>query len=107
MIVALAILVGVMVALAVYLILDKNLIRILFGFGLLNHATNLALVSMSGSPVNKLAPIVKDLQANYADPTPQALILTAIVIGFGVSVYMVVLIYKIFKTEDTLNMKEL
>ena len=103
----LAILIGVLFGAATYLILQKGFIRILFGFALLNHAGNLAILSVSGSPEGKLAPIVSLPNIQYADPLPQALILTAIVIGFGVSAYLVVLMYRIYIDYNTTSLTKL
>ena len=100
-------LIGIMMSCAAYLILQKGLVQMLFGFSLMTHAANLFLLILSGSPTNKIAPIVTDTQLPYADPLPQALILTAIVIGFGVTAYLIVLLYKIFKENQTTNYEDL
>lgn len=108
MITLIAILVWVLFACGIYLILEKSLIRILIGFSLLTHAANLLLISVSGSPLGKEAPIVTDSSyINSVDPLPQALILTAIVIGFGVTVYLVVMMYKLFTTHHTTDASEM
>lgn len=83
----------VMYAVGVYLLLDRSLTRILLGFLLVGNATNLLIFLMSGSFGS--APIVGgDDDADMSDPLPQAFILTAIVITFGVSAFMLALIYR-------------
>ena len=54
-----------------------------------------------------LAPVVLDPSAPMVDPLPQALILTAIVIGFGVAAYLVFLLYRLFLDQKTPNAAEL
>ena len=90
-----ALLVGVLFAGATYLILQRSFVKILFGFVILSNAANLLVLSMSGRPDGKGAPIVLDPNAPMVDPLPQALILTAIVIGFGVIAYLVLLLYRL------------
>lgn len=90
-----ALLVGFLFGAAVYLILSRRFVRLLFGFLLLSNAANLFVLSMSGDPA-ALAPPLADLPGPHVDPLPQALILTAIVIGFGTTVYLVFLLYRYF-----------
>jgi multicomponent Na+:H+ antiporter subunit C len=83
-----AIAVGVLVAAGVFLILRRGLVRITFGFILLSHAVNLLLMAAGGLG-RRGAPIVgPDEHADPADPLPQAFVLTAIVISFGTTVYL-------------------
>lgn len=93
----LATVVGVLFASGTFLILRRAPIRLILGLGLLSHGVNLLIFSTS---VQKrgLPPIIPD-KANfdgvitpYVDPLPQALILTAIVISFGITAFMIVLI---------------
>lgn len=98
-----SILVGVLFAQSVYLILQKSFVRILFGVILLSNAANLTMLTMSGDPARRGAPIADGEVVFAADPLPQALILTAIVIGFGVAAYFIALLYRTFldwKTTD-------
>lgn len=77
----------------VYLLLDRSLTRVLLGFLLVGNATNLLLFLTSGS--FGYAPIMGDNgSAEMSDPLPQAFILTSIVITFGVSAFMLALIYR-------------
>ena len=90
------VLVAVMVVLyacGVYLMLDRTLTRLLLGFLLVGNATNLLIFLMSGS--FGTAPLVGAGPADeMSDPLPQAFILTAIVITFGVSAFLLALIYR-------------
>jgi multicomponent Na+:H+ antiporter subunit C len=102
-----AILAGLLFGFGIYLILQSSFVRILFGFVLLSNAANLVILAMSGNPAGKDAPIVLDGTGPHVDPLPQALILTAIVIGFGLLSYLVVLLYRIFLDFRTTNAAEL
>lgn len=103
-----AVLVGLLFAVATYLILQGSFVRILFGVVILSNAANLFVLAMSGSPDEKASPIVGDVAVEaMVDPVPQALILTAIVIGFGVTAYFVTLLYRIFLDHGTTNQFEL
>ncbi|MCB1118433.1 MAG: NADH-quinone oxidoreductase subunit K [Chlamydiia bacterium] len=96
-------LIAVLFTTATYLILERSLVRVLFGFVLLSNAANLLILAMSGPPNGKTIPIVQSDVA-MVDPLPQALILTAIVIGFGITTYLVTLSYRLFiskKSDDT------
>jgi len=98
-----AIVVGILFMAAVYLILSRSLLRIILGTGLLSHGARLLLLTMGGlggpSP-----PVVAEGVTDYADPLPQALILTAIVISFGVTAFMLVLFYRTYAELGTDNM---
>jgi multicomponent Na+:H+ antiporter subunit C len=102
-----ALLVGVLFTCATYLILQRSFVKILFGFVILSNAANLVVLSMSGRPDGRGAPIVLAPEALHVDPLPQALILTAIVIGFGMIAYLVLLLYRIFLDHKTTNAAEL
>lgn len=102
-----ALLVGVMFTCATYLLLQRSFVKILFGFVILSNAANLLVLSMSGRPDGKAAPVVLAPDVPMVDPLPQALILTAIVIGFGVIAYLVLLLYRLFLDQKTTNAAEL
>jgi multisubunit Na+/H+ antiporter MnhC subunit len=89
------ILIGALSAIAIYLILQKNLFSILLGLVLFSTVANLCLLVSSGSPEGKAEPIINSNNGlQYVDPLPQALILTAIVIGFAISCYLIFLLYR-------------
>ncbi|GIW44977.1 MAG: cation:proton antiporter [Candidatus Binatia bacterium] len=89
-----AVTIGSLYAGALYLMLRRSIVKLLLGLGLLGHAANLLIFSTSG--FRRFAPIAAEgrapLPGEVADPVPQALILTAIVISFGVLAFAVVLI---------------
>jgi multicomponent Na+:H+ antiporter subunit C len=90
-----------------YLIFQRGFVRLLFGFSLITHAANLFILAMSGEPGTKASPIITEGVTQYVDPLPQALILTAIVIGFGVTAYLVVMLYRLFRDNDTTDVLEM
>jgi multicomponent Na+:H+ antiporter subunit C len=79
-------------ACGVYLLLEKSMTRVLLGFLLVGNATNLLILTMAGVPGG--APIADGPSGPTTDPLPQALGLTAIVITFGVSAFLLALIYR-------------
>ena len=100
MIVILAILIGVLFAAAVYMILRRCIIKLLIGLGFLTHVCNLLLFSSTGM-IRGRSPIIdkgsNHIEGLVADPLPQALVLTAIVISFGVTAFFIVLIQQVHK----------
>jgi multicomponent Na+:H+ antiporter subunit C len=98
-----AILVGIFFAAAVYLMLSRALIRILLGIVLLGNAVNL-LIFVAGRLTRAVPPIVpvgaKIPAGAFANPLPQALILTAIVIGFAMFAFLAVLAFRAYQTLD-------
>lgn len=94
MTVALAVVVGVLYATGTYLLLQRTLTRIVIGLVLLGHGANVLLLMVGGLPG---APPLSGPQgppADAADPLPQALVLTAIVISFGVVAFLLTLAYR-------------
>lgn len=83
----------VMYSVGVYLLLDRSLTRVLLGFLLVGNATNLLIFLSAGK--FGAAPIYGETAADeMTDPLPQAFILTAIVITFGVTAFMLALLYR-------------
>ena len=82
--------IALLTASGIYLILRARTFPVVLGLTLLSHAINLFLVSMGRLAVNR-PPILSDDAAGYTDPLPQALVLTAIVIAFGMTALVVVL----------------
>jgi len=103
-----AILVGVVFASAVFLLLGRELKGVCMGIFLLGHGANLALIASSGSPFGRQPPVTGGhSSAAYADPLPQALILTAIVIGFAIQAFLLTLLVVTYRRAGTLQMDEL
>jgi multicomponent Na+:H+ antiporter subunit C len=101
---------AVLFAAGTWLLLQRRLTRIVIGIGLLGHGANLLLVTSGGRAGR--APILDGIATNpivYSDPLPQALALTAIVITFGVTAFLLALGYRSWqinqddKVEDDLE----
>lgn len=86
----LSILVGIMTASGVYLLLRSHTFPVVLGLSLLSYAVNVLLFA-SGGLTPDSAPLVEHAIARLPDPLPQALVLTAIVIGFGMIAFLIVL----------------
>jgi len=104
--VILAIMIGVLYAAGIYMILRRSLVKLILGIIILGNGANL-LIFLLGRIVKGHPPIIPGsaevFQDLYADPVPQALILTAIVISFGLQSFAIILIkraYKVVKTDD-------
>lgn len=85
--------IGVMAASGVYLILRARTFPLVLGLTLLSYAVNVFLFAMGRLQVGQPAIISPDATA-YTDPLPQALVLTAIVIAFGMTAFLIVLALK-------------
>ncbi|MFC6766977.1 sodium:proton antiporter [Natrinema soli] len=110
--VVLAATIGALFAIGTFLLLRRDLIRVVWGLAIISQAANLYLLSMGG-----IAPAIADsvpILAGHgehvpetADPLVQALVLTAIVIGFGMTAFALVLSYRVYEEHDTLDVTEL
>lgn len=100
---AFAVLVGIFIAAAAYLLMSRALVRMLLGIVLLGNGVNL-LIFVSGRMTRALPPIVpgdlETLPLPAANPLPQALILTAIVIGFAMFAFLSVLVFRAYQELD-------
>lgn len=96
----LVVVMAVLYAAGLYLMLERSLTRVLFGFLLVGNATNLLILIVAGVP--GAAPIVdgETTPEQMTDPLPEALILTAIVITFGVSAFLLALIYRSWRLAN-------
>lgn len=96
----LAFVIGGLYAAGIYLLLRRSLAQVIIGLGLLSNAANL-LIFTAGGLTRGRPPLVPEgadrPEGPYADPLPQALILTAIVIGFGVLAFALVLAYRTYQ----------
>jgi multicomponent K+:H+ antiporter subunit C len=81
--------IGLMTAAGVYLVLRARTFPVVLGLNFLTYAVNVFIFASGGLRVGE--PPVVGAQAGYADPLPQALVLTAIVISFGMTAYLIVL----------------
>jgi len=85
--------IGVMTAAGVFLTLRARTFPVVLGLTLLAYAVNVFLFTM-GRLNSGLPAVINDVQTQYADPLPQALVLTAIVIAFGMTAFLIVLALK-------------
>lgn len=102
----LAITIGVLYAAGIFMILRRSLVRLIIGLILIGNGANL-LIFLLGRIAKGKPPLIGETESfiagAYADPIPQALILTAIVISFGLQAFAIVLIkrvYRVVKTDD-------
>ena len=95
---------GVLYAAGIYLMLRRRLAQLIIGLGLLSNGTNL-LIFTAGGLTPARPPVIAaghaTLEPPYADPVPQALVLTAIVIGFGLTAFSLVLAHRVHATAGT------
>lgn len=110
MTIILAIIIGVLYGAAVYLLLRRSIVKLVFGLVLLSQATNLLIFTFGG--VEKAnPPLVPEGQSMppspFVDPLPQALILTAIVISFGVLAFTLVLMHRAYQSLGTDDLHQL
>lgn len=104
----LALLVMLLLGSGTYLILRQHAMKLILGLGLISHAFNLIIFSATGLtagtvPILPLPPRRGDQLpevGHFADPLPHALILTAIVIGFGVTAYLIALIQRLHEVPE-------
>lgn len=102
----LSIVTGCLFAVSVYLLMRRQMLRIVFGLILLTNAVNLLLLTLGGltregPPIIPLGETVP--AAAVANPLPQALILTSIVIGLGVLAFVLLLVYGTEKAFDAID----
>jgi multicomponent Na+:H+ antiporter subunit C len=103
---ALAVLVGVLITCAIYLMLSGNMVRFIFALALLSNAVNLVIFA-AGRLTWASPPLIADgaytPDGEVANALPQALILTAIVIGFGLLAFTLVLVHRANQALDTVE----
>jgi multicomponent K+:H+ antiporter subunit C len=93
--VMLALAIGILTGSGVWLVLRPRTFQLLLGLSLLSYAVNLFIFSIGGLAVNQEPILVDGVPADllhYTDPVPQALVLTAIVIGFAMTALLLVII---------------
>lgn len=108
---ALAATIGIFFAVAIYLMLSKHIIRILLGVAIFSNAANLTIFT-TGRVIREVPPIIpKHLdvpEGAIANPLPQALVLTAIVISFSIFAFLLVLAFRAYQelgTDDAVGMR--
>lgn len=106
----LALITGLIFACGVFLMLRRNIVKFVFGLALISQAVNLAIFT-SGQLIRYKAPLIassaSQLSSETADPLPQAMILTAIVIGFGVLAFTIILLLRTYQVFGKVDMDEI
>ncbi len=101
--------IGLLYAAGLYMILRRSLVKVIIGLIFLGHAANMLIFTVG--KITKGAPAfigeTGSAPEHFADPLPQALILTAIVIGFGIQAFAIVLFKRGYKTVGTDNLDEM
>jgi multicomponent Na+:H+ antiporter subunit C len=90
-----AVVVAVLYAVGFYLLMQRSLMRVLIGVVVLGHGTNL-LLQLAGGPPGRAPVLGLADPATFADPLPQALALTAVVITFALTTFLLALGYRSF-----------
>ncbi|MEM9319380.1 MAG: Na+/H+ antiporter subunit C [Pseudomonadota bacterium] len=106
----LAITIGALVAAAVYLMLSGHMLRFIFGLVLISNAANLTIFTagrMTEGAPPLIAPGANAPPEGVANALPQALVLTAIVIGFGLFAFAVTLVWRAWGTLGTIEADEM
>ena len=103
----------IMMMLGIYAVIaKKNLVKIVIGLCIIEYATNLLLI-LIGYRTGGTAPIVSDAanaaaeSANFVDPIPQALIVTSIVIGLGITAMVVSICLRLYEKYGTLDILQI
>ena len=108
--IVLALVIGVLYASGLYLMMGRSVGKLIVGLVLISQAANL-LIFAAGGVTRGLPPFIHDQalhpQGLVADPVPQALILTAIVIGFGVLAFALVLVHRTIQTVGTYDLDDM
>ena len=99
----LAVVAGVLYAAGLYLMLRRRLAQIIVGLGLLANGSNILIFAAAGVTRGNppVLPVDAVVTAPFADPVPQSLILTAIVIGFGVLAFSLVLAHRVHESAGS------
>jgi len=106
--VAFALLLGLLFAVGTYLALRRDVVRVVWGVTVMSQAANLYLVAMGG--LGGAVPILSHGGGSnpaVTDPVVQALVLTAIVIGFGTTAFSLVLTYRVYEEHGTIDLDDL
>jgi multicomponent Na+:H+ antiporter subunit C len=108
--IVLAGIIGVLYAAGIYMILRRSIVKLILGIIILGNGANL-LIFLLGRISKGSPPIIPgDLKVfadAYADPIPQALILTAIVISFGLQSFAIILVKRVYKVLETDDLDEI
>jgi multicomponent Na+:H+ antiporter subunit C len=109
--VAIAATVGALFALGTFLLLRRDLVNVILGTAILTQAANVYIIAMGGIEAgsNERVPVLTGHKGEFpttADPLVQAMVLTAIVISFGMTAFVLVLAYRAYQENDTMDVTE-
>ncbi|MBN2743084.1 multicomponent Na+:H+ antiporter subunit C [Breznakibacter xylanolyticus] len=106
---SIAIFIGILYACGVFLLLRRSIVKVILGVFVLSNATNLIIFLAGGVERGGIGFVNENGEpaAAMSDPLPQALVLTAIVIGLGIAAYILVLKYQYFKVTGTHDLDQL
>lgn len=106
----LAIMIGFFYAAGIYMMLRRSLVKLLIGLILLGNGANM-LIFLLGRITRGAPPVIDEgahvLSETYADPVPQALILTAIVISFGLQSFAIILLKRVYIVTNSDDLDKL
>ncbi|WP_188977227.1 sodium:proton antiporter [Halocalculus aciditolerans] len=101
--------IGMLFAIGTFLVLRRDLVRVIFGVIVLSQATNVYLITMGG--IQGVAPVVGGHgghgETAVTDPLVQALVLTAVVIGLATTAFALVLAYRVYEEHGTIDLDRL
>ena len=105
----LAVVLGLLFAFGTFLVLRRDILRVVWGVVIYSQAANVYLITMGG--LSGVAPIISghavENPDTVTDPLVQALVLTAIVISFGTTAFALVLTYRIHEEHGTIDLQKL
>jgi multicomponent Na+:H+ antiporter subunit C len=103
--VVLATVLGLLFAVGTFLVLRRDVVRVVWGVTIISQAANVYLVTMGG--LSGAAPVLgHGASAEVTDPLVQALVLTAIVIGFGTTAFALALTFRVYQTRGSIDLGE-
>jgi len=104
--VVLAAVLGLLFAVGTFLVLRRDVVRVVWGVAIMSQAANVYLVTMGG--LDGAVPVLEHgaTPGDVTDPLVQALVLTAIVIGFGTLAFALVLTVRVYEEHGTLDLVE-
>ncbi len=103
----LPVVIGVLFGGGTYLMLQKNILKLVLGLGLISHGANVILISSGWIGAGQVPILGRDETRPFVDPIPQALVLTAIVIGFAALAFLLVLALRVYRDLKTADISEI
>lgn len=104
---ALPLLAALLIGSGVFMVLSRALIRVVLGVSLIAYGVNISILLAGAGTRSGATPPLLNVSGPYADPLPQALILTAIVIGFGTTALLLVLSMRAYQATGTDQVQDL